>query len=142
MAELTRFQTRIDPASVLVTSLGGDCPARMVYENGRRTDTPVTWRDGAVRRFPGSISVDGSGLPGADIETVTPLEEAPAGMVYRAEGVVELAVRADARPGFGDRGPRGVLALTVRIERLVPVGNVMDLLRQTPTAPKRGGDAS
>ncbi|WP_236742938.1 hypothetical protein [Mycobacteroides abscessus] len=73
---------------------------------------------------------------------MTPLEEAPAGMVYRAEGVVELAVRADARPGFGDRGPRGVLALTVRIERLVPVGNVMDLLRQTPTAPKRGGDAS
>ncbi|WP_228843890.1 hypothetical protein [Mycobacteroides abscessus] len=73
---------------------------------------------------------------------MTPLEDAPAGMVYRAEGVVELSVRADARPGFGDRGPRGVLAVTVRIERLAPVGNVMDLLRRAPCAPKRGGDAS
>lgn len=140
MADLARLVLPVDPSSVLVVGTGGDSRPRRAYLNGEPSDDPVLRNGAAVQRLSGvAVSIAGVGVDGATLETTTPLESVVAGTIFRAEGAVECMVRADAKPGFGDRGPRGVLAVTVFVERLVPVGSAADLLRQPVAAAKRGG---
>lgn len=115
---------------VLIVGTGGEARTQAVWADGRATDA-VQQRDGAdLRRLTGvAVSVAGIGLDGASVTTTTALDEVSAGMVYRAEGSVEVTMRAVGRPGFGDRGPRGELVTSVYVERLVPAGSVMDLVK-------------
>lgn len=132
--------------ALMVFGTGGGGRTRPVYRDGAVTDD-VVQRDGAaVHRLSGvAVSVAGVGLDGAVVETTTPLETIAAGTVFRVEGSAELLLRADARPGFGDRGPRGVLAVTVYAQTLTPVGSVTDLLRTSGSADtprRRGGESA
>ncbi len=138
MADLTTLRVPVPVEQLMVIGTGGGSRTRAVYRDGAATGE-VVQRDGAaVHRLTGvAVSVAGVGLDGATVETTTPLEEVPAGTVWRVEGSAELSVRADARPGFADRGPRGVLTVTVFAQTLTPVGNIDQLLR----GGRRGGSA-
>lgn len=141
MANSARFGTV--PSEILVVATGGSARERAEYVDGERTGESMTRGGAAVRRLSGmAVSIGGLGLDGAVIDTTTPLEEVEAGTIYRAEGEAEVAVRAEAKPGFkeGDK-PRGELVFTVFIERLVPVGSAMDLLRKGGAAPAAAGAA-
>lgn len=130
MSDLSRLTLPIDSSSVLLIGTGGTSRTRVVYENGVKTDSNVQRGGADVHRLTGvAVSVNGQGLDGATVETATPLENVPAGGIFRAEGLAEISVRAEGRQGFGGGNPRGVLALTVFVERLVPVGNANDVLR-------------
>lgn len=144
MAELSRLSYHPRHEGVLAVGTGGVTRQRKSYVNGAASDEPVLRNGAAVRRVAGlAISIDGVGLDGATVETTTPLETVEAGTIFKAEGEIEVSVRADARPGFNGGGPRGVLAVSVFIERLVPVGSAADLMRSPSTATKRaaGGDS-
>ena len=115
---------------LLVIGTGGGGRTRAVYRDGERTEEVVEREGSAVHRLTGvAVSIGGVGLDGAMVETSTPLETVDAGTIFRVEGSAELTVRADARPGFGDRGPRGVLSVSVYAQTLTPVGSVDQLLR-------------
>ncbi|WP_336671473.1 hypothetical protein [Tsukamurella sp. USMM236] len=130
MAELTSMVMPTPADQVFGVGTGGTAREKAAYVDGKRQDVAATWLDGsAVHRLTGiAISVAGQGLDGAVVETTTPLENVAAGTVFRAEGHVEIRVRADGRPGFNGGGPRGVLTVTVFIQRLVPVGAIDELL--------------
>lgn len=130
MAELTTLRVPVPADSLMVIGTGGGGRTRAVYRDGAATDD-VVQRDGsAVHRLSGAaVSVAGIGLDGAVLETTTPLETVPAGTIFRVEGAAELSIRADVRQGFGDRGARGVLAVTVYAQTLTAVGSVDQLLR-------------
>jgi hypothetical protein len=133
MADLARLTLPVDPGSLLLIGTGGTSRTRAAYENGVKTDTNVQRAGSDVHRLTGvGVSVNGTGLDGAVVETATPLENVPAGSIFRAEGVAEVSVRAEGRQGFSGGAPRGVLAITVFVERMVPVGNANSLLRSTP----------
>ncbi len=144
MAELSRMTLPIDAGSVLLMATGGTARTKVAYENGVRTESNVQRAGVDVHRLTGmAVSVGGQGLDGATVETSTPLEDVPAGGIFRAEGVAEVSVRAEGKSGFNGNGPRGVLALTVFVERLVPVGNANDLLRAASGSRKTAsGDAA
>jgi hypothetical protein len=146
MGDLAILRIPVPEDAVLVISGGGSGRTRAVYRDGAATDELVQRDGAAVYRLSGvAVSVAGTGLDGAVVETTTPLETVAPGTVFRVEGNTELAVRADARPGFGDRGPRGVLTVTVYAQTLTPVGSVIDLLRgngAADTSRRRGGDAA
>lgn len=138
MSDMSRLVLNVDPASVLLIGTGGTSRTRAAYENGVKTDTNIQRGGVDVHRLTGvAISVNGMGLDGAVVETATPLENVPAGGIFRAEGIAEVAVRAEGRQGFGGGSPRGVLSVTVFVERLVPAGNATDVLR-TPAAKRAG----
>ncbi len=87
-----------------------------------------------------AVSVNGVGLDGVTVETSTPLPEVPAGTIFKADGEVELTIRADARAGFGAGAtPRGVLSFGIYIQNLLAAGNAADLLRSAPQ-PRRGAE--
>ncbi|SHS67846.1 Uncharacterised protein [Mycobacteroides abscessus subsp. abscessus] len=137
----------LDPAKLFLFGTGGVGRAQRVYRDGTATEEPVLVDGGTLRKLTGLAgSYDGNALEGADFRSVTPMDSVPAGTVFKAAGRCTLSVRADAKSGFGPNArPRGVLALTVYIERLEPVGSVNDLVRQSssgPAASKRGGDAA
>jgi hypothetical protein len=135
MSEVSRLTLCVDPSTVLLIGTGGTARTRAAYENGVKTDSNVQRAGSDVHRLTGvAVSVNGVGLDGAVIETATPLENVPAGGIFRAEGLAEVSVRADGRPGFAGGAPRGVLAVTVFVERLVPVGNANDLLKGASAA--------
>lgn len=138
MADLTTLRVPVPADQLLVIGTGGGARTRAVYKDGAVTDE-VVQRDGAaVHRLTGvAVSVGGVGLDGASLETTTPLEQVQAGIVFKVEGAAELSIRADARAGFGDRGPRGVLSVSVYAQTLTPVGDVAQLLRGR----RGGGDA-
>ena len=130
MAELTTLRVPVPSELLLVIGTGGGGRTRTVYRDGAKTDELVERDGSAIHRLTGvAVSVAGVGLDGAMLETTTPLETVEAGTIFRVEGTSELTVRADARPGFGDRGARGVLAVTVYAQTLTPVGSVDQLLR-------------
>ncbi|WP_078325025.1 hypothetical protein [Mycobacteroides salmoniphilum] len=144
MADLSRLSYRPQPEGVVAVAMGGDVRLKKSYVNGVASDEPVLRNSAGVRRIPLAISIDGVGLSGATVETTTPLETVEAGTIFKAEGEIEVSVRADARAGFNGGGPRGVLVVSVFIERLVPVGSAADLLRSSSApASKRaaGGDS-
>jgi hypothetical protein len=144
MADMTRLDNLVlDPSTVFAIGTGGGGRAQRVYRDGAATEEPVMVDDAQLHKLTGlAVSIGGRGVDGADVQTTTPLESVPAGTVFRAEGRCTLSVRADAKAGWGDRGPRGLLVVTVYIQRLTPVGSVTDLLRQ-PVAPaaRRGGES-
>lgn len=148
MADLTRLEDLpLDPSRLFLFGTGGVVRAQRVYRDGVATDEPVLVDGGTLQKLTGIAgSYDGNALEGADFRSVTPMESVPAGTVFKAAGRCTLSVRADAKSGFGPNArPRGVLALTVYVERLEPVGSVNDLVRQSlsaQTASKRGGDAA
>lgn len=130
MPELSKMTLAVDPSTVLLIGTGGTARTRAQYENGVKTDTNVQRGGVDVHRLTGvAVSVGGTGLDGATVETASPLENVQPGSIFKAEGLTEVSVRAEGRAGCGDGAPRGVLAVTVFIERLVPVGNANDLLR-------------
>ena len=130
MADLTTLKVPVPSELLLVIGTGGGGRTRTVYRDGAKTDELVERDGSAIHRLTGvAVSVAGVGLDGAMLETTTPLETVEAGTIFRVEGTAELTVRADARPGFGDRGARGVLAVTVYAQTLTPVGSVDQLLR-------------
>lgn len=130
MADLTTLRVPVPSELLLVIGTGGGGRTRTVYRDGAKTDELVERDGSAIHRLTGvAVSVAGVGLDGAMLETTTPLETVEAGTIFRVEGTAELTVRADARPGFGDRGARGVLAVTVYAQTLTPVGSVDQLLR-------------
>ena len=130
MADLTTLRVPVPSDLLLVIGTGGGGRTRTVYRDGAKTDELVERDGSAIHRLTGvAVSVAGVGLDGAMLETTTPLETVEAGTIFRVEGTAELTVRADARPGFGDRGARGVLAVTVYAQTLTPVGSVDQLLR-------------
>lgn len=143
MPEMSRLTLRPDPATVVAFGTGGDARTRSAWIDGKRSDQAVQREGAEVRRLSGlAVSIGGVGLDGATVETLTPLDAVPAGTIFRAEGVVEVSVRAEGRPGYGDdAAPRGVLAVTVFIERLAAVATAADLVAaQSASAPaKRGG---
>ncbi|MEW5813082.1 MAG: hypothetical protein AB1925_26985 [Actinomycetota bacterium] len=130
MADLTTLRVPVPSDLLLVIGTGGGGRTRAVYRDGAKTDEVVERDGAAVHRLTGvAVSVAGVGLDGAMLETTSPLQTVEAGTIYRVEGIAELTVRADARPGFGDRSARGVLAVTVYAQTLTPVGSVDQLLR-------------
>lgn len=133
MADLTRLDDIVvDPGQVIAFGTGGGGRAQRVFRDGTATDEPVLVDGAQLHKLTGiAVSVGGRGIDGAQVHTSTPLETVPAGVLFKAEGRCTLSVRADARPGWGDRGPRGVLAVTVYIQTLTPVGSVSDLVRGT-----------
>jgi hypothetical protein len=139
MADLTRLDELVlDPSQVLAFGTGGGARAQRVYRDGTATDEPVLVDDAQLHKVTGlAVSVGGRGLDGAEVQTTTPLDTVPAGMLFQAEGRCTLSVRADARPGWGNRGPRGVLAVTVYIQRLNPVGSVTDILKGGKSGARR-----
>lgn len=141
MADLTRLdELVIDPTQVLAFGIGGGVRAQRVYRDGTATDEPVLVDDAQLHKVTGlAVSVAGRGLDGCEVQTTTPLEMVPAGVLFQAEGRCTLSVRADARPGWGNRGPRGVLVVTVYIQTLKPVGSVNDILRGAASGARRGG---
>lgn len=142
MAEMTRMVSAVPADQVMVIATGGEARTRLAYRDGQQTGETVQRDGGDVRRLSGvSVSVGGRGLDGATVETATPLDEVPAGTIYRADGTVELTVRAEGRSGFRGGDPRGVLIVSLYIERLTPVGNAADLLRAVP-ARKAASDAA
>lgn len=130
MADQTTLSVPVPADQVLVFGTGGGGRTRAVYKDGELT-SDVVQRDGAaIHRLTGvAVSVGGVGLDGATLETTTPMDQVPAGTIFKVEGRAEISVRADARPGFGDRGPRGVLAVSVYAQTLTPVGTVDALLK-------------
>lgn len=125
MADLTNLRLPIPADQILVIGTGGGGRTRAVYKDGAATGDVVERDGAAVHRLSGvAVSVAGAGLDGCVVETSTPLETVPPLTVFKVEGNAELAIRADARAGFGDRGPRGVLALTLFVQTLTPVGSV------------------
>lgn len=143
MADLNALRIPASADDVLVVGTGGSGRTRSVWRDGAATDAVVERDGAAVHRLSGvAVSVGGTGLDGAVVETTTPLDVVPAGTVFRAEGAVEVSVRSDVRAGFAGRGPRGVLVVTVYAQRLIPVGNVGDLVRQPASAAssKRSGE--
>lgn len=143
MADMTRLDGLVlDAGQVLAIGTGGGGRAQRVYRDGAATDEPVLVDGAQLHKLTGlAVSVGGVGLDGADVQTTTPLESVPAGTIFRAEGRCTLSVRADAKPGWGDRGPRGLLVVTVYIQRLEAVGSVNDLLRPAPATAKRGSES-
>lgn len=130
MSDISRLTLSVDPSTVLLIGTGGTSRTRVAYANGVKTEVNVQRGGADVHRLTGvAVSVSGVGLDGAVVETATPLENVPAGGIFRAEGIAEVSVRADGRPGFAGGAPRGVLAVTVFVERLVPVGNANELLK-------------
>ncbi|MCH9668461.1 MAG: hypothetical protein K0U78_00925 [Actinomycetia bacterium] len=139
MPELSRVMLAVDPDSVLLISTGGTARTRVQYENGVKTDSNIQRSGADVHRLTGvAVSVNGNGLDGATVETATPLAEIKAGSIFKAEGLVEVQIRAEGRAGFGDGAPRGVLATTVFVERLIPVGNATDVIRTASPARRSG----
>ncbi len=130
MADLTTLKVPVPSELLLVIGTGGGGRTRTVYRDGAKTDELVERDGSAIHRLTGvAVSVAGVGLDGAVLETCSELPIVQAGTIFRVEGTAELTVRADARPGFGDRGARGVLAVTVYAQTLTPVGSVDQLLR-------------
>ncbi|AAS03181.1 hypothetical protein AFC81_07805 [Mycobacterium avium subsp. paratuberculosis] len=141
MADIARLTLNVDPASVLLLGTGGTSRTRAAYENGVKTEANVQRGGVDVHRLTGvAVSVSGTGLDGAVVETSTPLENVPAGAIFRAEGAAEVSVRAEGRQGFGGGSPRGVLAVTVFVERLVPIGNANDVVRSSPQRRPAAGE--
>lgn len=120
------------PDECLIIGTGGDSREKKLYVDGKRTDQTETHANGgAIRTLSGaSVSIGGQGLDGAIVQTTTPMDEVPAGAVYRASGEVKLFVRANARMvGSGaDARAFADLICTVFVERLEVVGDVKDLL--------------
>lgn len=135
MSDISRLTLCVDPSTVLLIGTGGTSKTRAAYENGVKTEANVQRGGADVHRLTGvAVSVNGVGLDGAVVETSTPLENVPAGGLFRAEGLAEVSVRAEGRQGFSGGSPRGVLAVTVFVERLVPVGNANELLKGASSA--------
>ncbi|MGV0772890.1 hypothetical protein [Mycobacterium syngnathidarum] len=135
MADMTSLRVPVPADQLLLIGTGGSVRTRAVYRDGALTEELVERDGAAVHRLTGiAVSVAGAGLDGAIVETTTPLETVPAGTIFKVEGNAELAIRADGRAGFGDRGPRGVLNVTVYAQTLTPVGSVDQLVRG-----RRGG---
>lgn len=134
MAEISRVVIPCRSEDVLIIGTGGAGRERPEWRDGERTGEPVRRDGAAVHRLSGvSVSLGGVGLDGATVETTTPLESVEAGTIFRAAGVVEVAARAEAKPGYGqDARPRGVQVITVFVERLEPAGDITTLLRATP----------
>lgn len=134
---LNRLVLGVPCAEVTVLATGGVATPRAQFIAGERTGETVKFNGAEVRRVTGlAVSIDGRGLDGAVVETTTVLDEVAAGTVFRAEGETTVTVRAEAQAGFGGGAPRASLVTTVFVERLVPVGNVSELLRASarPTA--------
>lgn len=130
MADLTTLRVPVPSDLILVIGTGGGGRKRAVYRDNKKTEEVVEREGSPVHRLSGvAVSIAGVGLDGAMVETSTPLETVEAGTIFRVEGAAELTVRADARPGFGDGGPRGVLAVSVYAQTLTAVGSVDQLLR-------------
>lgn len=143
MPELSKMTLAVDPKTVLLIGTGGTARTRAHYENGVKTETNVQRNGVDVHRLTGvAVSVNGAGLDGATVETGTPLENVQAGSIFKAEGLTEVSVRSEGRAGFAGGSPRGVLAVTVFVERLVPVGNANDVIRSTAAPGRRaaGGE--
>lgn len=139
MADINNLRLPVTADQLLVIGTGGGSRTRAVFKDGAATDQVVERDGAAVHRLSGvAVSIAGVGLDGAVLETTTPLESVGAGVVYRAEGHCEVAIRGDARPGFGDRGPRATLSVTVFAQQLNPVGSVESLLKGS----RRGAEAS
>lgn len=98
-------------------------------------------RDGRqLRRAPGiTAMLDGVPLDGFTVQTVADIDAFPDGCVLAASGVVEITIRGEARPGFGDSGPRANLTGSVFVEGITPVGTFADLL--TNAARRQGKEA-
>lgn len=141
MADLSRLVVPVVAESCQLIGTGGVVRQRVNYVNGERSDEPFTRNGAAVHKVSSGlvVSLGGVGLDGASVETTTPLEEIVAGTIFRPEGVVELSIRAEVRPGFGDGGPRAVLMPTVFIETLTPLGSVTELLGRSQR--RSGGES-
>lgn len=143
MADINRLEIPARSEELLLVGTGGTVRTRAEFRDGQRTGETMKRGGADVHRLTGlAVSLAGVGLDGATVETASPLDEVPAGQIFRAEGEVSVAVRADARPGFGDSGPRGVLGITVWVERLTPVGDVAALLTKSAPPQRSAKEAS
>lgn len=142
MADIQTLDLPIKAEELTLIGTGGSARTRAVYVDGQRTGETVKTAGGSdVHRLTGmAVSLSGHGLDGAQVETGTPMDDVPAGAIFRVEGECSVTVRAEGRAGFGGGGPRGVLTVRVFAERLVPVGNVADLARQAPRPAQKGGE--
>lgn len=110
---------------------------RDAFEDGVKVEGQNRQRNGSDLHFCNSLlSVEG--FPAAEVTTLTPLSDIKAGTLFRAEGDVLATFKAEARAGRDRKGDDGVwkpgppvadMAISIFVERLVPVGNVRDLLR-------------
>jgi len=119
--------------SVLIIGTGGESREQKEWAGGVATDNPILHSNGSsIRRLSGvSVSVAGQGLDGAEVSTTTPLDNVPAGAVFRASGEVMVNVRGKAEiKGRGaDQRARAEVTIRVFVETLEPVGDVNSLLK-------------
>ncbi len=129
MASTTSLTLRPEAGTVALIGGGLVAPVKN-YEAGKEAGPRL--RDGRqLRRASGVTAVlDGVPLEGFTVVTTAEINELPEGSLLAASGVVEITIRGDARPGFGDSGPRASLTGQVYIQNLEPVGSVAQLLAQ------------
>ncbi|MFT4044699.1 MAG: hypothetical protein QM673_16185 [Gordonia sp. (in: high G+C Gram-positive bacteria)] len=133
MADPTKVTIPISAHSLILFSGGGEGRVVREYEGGKPTGQNRKGPNGAdLWRLNGvSPSLAGKGVEGAVVETTTPLEKLDPGTIFAAEGAVEMTVTAQAKPGYGDSGPRGTLGVRIFVETLTPRGNIGALLADT-----------
>jgi len=135
MAKIGRYTLAAMPQNFQLYATGGVAQVRAEYADGKRTGESMKRNGVDLRRVTGlAVSYGNQGLDGATIETTTPLEEVQVGTIFRAEGECEINVRADASPGFNGGSPRAWLELSVFVEKLVPVGNVSEILTKSSSS--------
>lgn len=135
MASTNSLNIRPEAGTVAFVG-GGRLTEVKDYKDGK--EMGIKTRDGrAIRRAPGITAVlDGTPLDGFVVTTIAEIDEIPDGSLLAASGVVEVTIRGEARPGFGDSGPRANLAGQIFVQGLEAVGTVASLLAQ---AARRNG---
>ncbi|WP_125099693.1 hypothetical protein [Leucobacter chromiireducens] len=125
------------PAAGGIALVGGGKLTEVAdYKDGQRVG--VQTRNGVpLRRAAGVTALmDGVPLDGFTVTTTAQLDEIPDGSLLAASGVVEVNIRGEAKPGFGDGGPRASLTGSVFVEQIEAVGSMATLLAQA--ASRRG----
>lgn len=119
----------LTPEAGTVALFGGGKLTEVKDYKDQKENGPKLRNGRQLRRAPGVTAVlNGVPLDGFTVQTVADIDSLPDGSVLAASGVVEITIRGEARPGFGDGGPRASLTGSVFIEGITPVGSVADLL--------------
>lgn len=135
MASTNSLAIRPEAGTIALVG-GGRLTEVAEYKDGQRIG--VQTRNGIPLRRAAGVTCLMGGVPldGFSITTTSQLDEIPDGSLLAASGVVEVNIRGEAKPGFGDGGPRASLTGSVFVEQIEAVGSMASLLAQA--ASRRG----
>lgn len=124
-------------AGTIALGGGGRLTEVAEYKDGQRIG--IQTRNGLPLRRAAGVTAMMGGVPldGFTVTTTSQIDEIPEGSLLAVSGTVEVNIRGEAKPGFGDNGPRASLTGSVYVEQIEPVGTMAQLLAQ---ATRRKGD--